>query len=310
MTDWPRLPPLADWQPTLDAVHRWAQAVGKVRLALTPWTNHAWHVPLYVSARGLTTGLMPAGDVEVELDVVAGRLRVRAASGADAGFALGPMAVADFYRQLLAALAEVGAAPAVWPEPVEMEPDPTPFPDDTAPRPYDADAVRAFWGALRNAHRVMTRFRARFVGKASPVHFFWGAFDLAASRFSGRPAPPHPGGAPNLADWVMREAYSHEVASAGLWPGAPLGEAHFYAYAYPEPDGFREHPVAPAAARYHADLGEFVLPYEAVRTADDPDAALLAFLQTTYEAAAEHGRWDRAALEADLPASVRGPAGD
>ena len=301
MSDWPALRPLPDWRPTADAVHLWTQILGKVRLARMPWTNHAWHAALYLSPRGLTTGLLPDDGVEVELDVVGERLRVRSASGGEWGFALGPMSVAAFYRQTRDALAEAGVEPDVWPEPVEIPGPVVPFPDDDAVRPYDAEAVRDFWRALREAHRVMTTFRARFVGKASPVHFFWGAFDLAATRFSGRPAPPHPGGAPNLADWVMREAYSHEVSSAGLWPGGDLGEAHFYAYAYPEPDGFREHAVAPAAARYDAGLGEYLLPYEAVRAADDPDAALLAFLQTTYEAAADGAGWDRAALEAELP---------
>ena len=301
MSDWPALPPSADWRPTADAVHRWLQAIGKVRLARTPWINHSWHVPLYVSARGLTTGLVPEGGIEVELDVVAERPRVRSVSGADAGFALGPMSAADFYRQFLDALAQVGVAPDLWPMPVEIAGDVVPFPEDDVVRPYDADAVRAYWRALVQAHRVLTAFRARFVGKASPVHVFWGAFDLAATRFSGRPAPPHPGGAPRLADWVMREAYSHEVSSAGFWPGGDLGEAHFYAYAYPEPDGFRTHAVAPEAARYDADLGEYLLPYPAVQTAPDPDAALLAFLQTTYEAAADAAGWDREALEADLP---------
>jgi hypothetical protein len=303
MSDWPALPPLADWRPTADAVHLWSQVLGKIRLDRMPWINHAWHTALYVSPRGLTTGLLPNDGVEVELDVVGGRLRVRSASGDEGGFALNAMSVADFYGRTLDTLAEAGLEPSIWAEPVEIPGPVVPFPDDHEVRPYDGEAVRAFWGALRHAHRVMTAFRARFVGKASPVHFFWGAFDLAATRFSGRPAPPHPGGAPNLADWVMREAYSHEVSSAGFWAGDPLGEAHFYAYAYPEPNGFRAHPVKPSAARYDADLGEFVLAYEAVRTADDPDATLLAFLQSTYEAAAEHAGWDRAALERDLPPS-------
>jgi len=302
MPAWPALPRFDDWQPTHDAVHRWTQAIGKIRLDKMPWVNHAWHSPLYVSARGLTTGLVPDGGFEIELDVVAERLHVRAASGLDAGFALGPMSVADFYGRLLDALAAVGVEAHVWAEPVEIPGDIVAFPDDTEPRPYDAVAVRAYWGALRDAHRVMTAFRARFVGKASPVHFFWGAFDLAATRFSGRPAPPHPGGAPNLADWVMREAYSHEVSSAGLWPGgSDLGEAQFYAYAYPEPDGFRTAAITPEAAHFHEGYGEFLLSYDAVRTADDPDAALTAFLETTYAAAADLGAWDRDALEADLP---------
>lgn len=300
---WPALPRSADWQPTADAVHRWTQIVGKVRLAGTPWVNHAWHVPLYVTARGLSTRLIPGLGAELAFDFVDHRLTVT--SGAQASFALGPMSVAAFYQQTLDALAEAGVAVEVWPEPVELPGEVVPFPDDTAPRPYDADAMAAYWRALVAAHRVMTAFRARFVGKASPVHFFWGAFDLAATRFSGRTAPRHPGGAPNLADWVMAEAYSHEVSSAGLWPGGDLGEAMFYAYAYPEPDGFREAPVEPEGVTYAAELGEYLLPYEAVRSAPDPDAALLAFLQSTYEAAADAGGWDRAALEANLPADAR-----
>ncbi|WP_412060738.1 DUF5996 family protein [Rubrivirga sp. IMCC45206] len=302
---WPALPPFADWQPTADAVHRWTQIVGKVRLAGTPWVNHAWHTPLYVTARGLSTGLIPGPGVELAFDFVDHRLAVSSTSGAQSAVALAPMSVAEFDRQLAAALAAVGASVEVWPQPVEIPGEIVPFPDDTAPRPYDADAVTAYWRALVAAHRVMTAFRARFIGKASPVHFFWGAFDLAATRFSGRTAPRHPGGAPNLADWVMAEAYSHEVSSAGLWPGGGVGEAMFYAYAYPEPDGFREAPVEPEAARYDEALGEYLLPYEVVRSAPDPDAALLAFLQSTYQAAADAGDWDRAALEADLPADAR-----
>lgn len=299
---WPALP-YADWRGTTATVHRWTQLVGKVRLAHAPWVNHSWHVPLYVTARGLSTSLMPDGDrgVEITFDFVDHRLRIEATDGTRRSFALRPMTVAAFHDRLMGALAEVGVEPDVWPMPVEI-PDPvTPFPDDTAHAAYDRDAVERFWQILVSVQRVLTRFRSGFIGKVSPVHFFWGAFDLAVTRFSGREAPAHPGGAPYLADWVMQEAYSHEVSSAGFWPGEGVGEPMFYSYAYPEPEGYRDAPVEPAAAHYHSDLGEFVLPYEAVRTVDDPDAALLAFLETTYAAAADLGDWDRAALEREMP---------
>ncbi|WP_420456674.1 DUF5996 family protein [Rubrivirga sp.] len=300
---WPALPPLDDWRDTHDTFHRWLQVVGKVRLAHAPWTNHSWHVPLYVTARGLSTSLVPAGGgaFEVTFDLADHRLRVETTAGDRRSFALGPMSVATFYDRLMAALAEVGVETTIWPVPVEI-PDPVErFPDDAEHASYDRDAVERWWQALVRVERVFTRFRAGFIGKVSPVHVFWGAFDLAVTRFSGRTAPPHPGGAPHLADWVMREAYSHEVSSAGFWPGDGVGQATFYSYAYPEPDGFRDADVRPEAATYDADLGEFVLPYQAVRAADDPDAALLAFLETTYAAAADLADWDRAALERDLP---------
>ena len=296
---WPELPPLAAWQDTHDTLLRWLQIVGKVRLACTPLVNHWWNVPLYVSTCGLTTSPIPDGArrFAIDLDFVDHALRVTTSSGDEGGFALAPMSVAAFHRALLDVLAGLGIAARIWPVPVEV-PDPAvPFPEDEAHASYDADVVARFWRALLQADRVLGTFRAAFVGKASPVHFFWGACDLAATRFSGRTAPPHPGGAPNVGAWVMREAYSHEVSSAGFWPGAGLGEAAFYAYAYPAPAGFDAWPVEPEAAYFHRELGEFVLPYAAVRGAADPDAALLAFLRTTYDAAAELGRWDRAALE-------------
>lgn len=301
---WPPLP-LDSWADTLDTLHRWSQVVGKVRLGAMPWVNHAWHVPLYVTTRGLSTGLVPhpTGGFEVAFDFHAHRLSVVTADGAERAFGLGPMSVAAFYEQTLGALREAGVAPDVWPEPVEIPGPVVPFPDDHAPRAYDAEAAHRHWRVLLQAHRLLTVFRSRFVGKASPVHWFWGAADLATTRFSGRPAPPHPGGAPNLADWVMREAYSDELSSAGFWPGTGLGEPAFYAYAYPEPPGFADAPVQPDAAYYHVGLGEFVLPYEAVRTAEDPDRAVLDFLQSTYEAAADGAEWDRAALERHLPPS-------
>ncbi len=295
---WPELPPLAAWQDTCATLHLWTQVVGKVRLALGPRINHWWGVALYVTPRGLTTSAMPyaAGTVEIEFDFARHTLRVETSEGGTQAFALEAMPVADFYRKTMAALRALGVEADVWPVPVEME-DVIPFEDDTEHASYDPEAVHAFWRALVQADRVFTDFRARFVGKSSPSHFFWGAFDLAVTRFSGRTAPPHPGGYPNVADWVMEEAYSHEVASAGFWPGTGLGEAAFYAYAYPQPDGFAEREVEPEAAYFHDDLGEFVLPYEAVRTAADPDATLLAFLQSTYEAAADLAAWDRPALE-------------
>ena len=301
MTDasaWPELPSLADWEDTVATVHMWTQVVGKVRLELGPPLNHSWGAALYVTPRGLTTGPVPHGarSFEITFDFVAHALRITASDGSERVFALEPMAVADFYRKTMAALRELGLGVDIFARPVEVE-EAIPFEQDEQHASYDADAVHRFWRALVQAERVFADFRARFVGKSSPVHFFWGAFDLAATRFSGRPAPPHPGGVPNCPDRVMVEAYSHELASAGFWPGTGLGEAAFYAYAYPEPDGFRTAAVEPEAAYYHDDLREFVLPYESVRAAPDPDAALLAFLQSTYDAAADLSDWDRAALE-------------
>jgi hypothetical protein len=297
---WPALP-LAEWRPTYATLHRWTQIVGKIRLEQTPWINHSWHVALYASARGLTTGLIPHGSraFEITFDFGVHRLDVQTADGCNAGFALEPMTVSAFYHQLLGLLDDLGLPVSIWPVPVEISDDVAAFPDDDVHAAYDADAAERLWRILLDAHRVFTTFRTGFAGKVSPVHFFWGAFDLAVTRFSGRTAPPHPGGAPKLADRVMREAYSHEVSSAGWWPGEGLGEPAFYSYAYPAPPGFADAPVRPDAAYYHTGLAEFVLPYKAVRTADDPDAALLAFLQSTYRAAARLGDWDRAALEAD-----------
>jgi hypothetical protein len=305
---WPELT-LADWSETLDAVHLWTQVVGKVRLALEPMVNHWWQVPLYVSARGLTTSLMHAGGLglEMEFDFLTHRLEVRTAHGNYGHVALAPQSVADFYAATMEALAAVGAPVAINPWPVEL-PEVVAFPNDTAARPYDADAVQRFWLALVQMARVMTVFRARFVGKVSPVHFFWGGADLAVTRFSGRDAPRHPGGVPHCPDWVQQMAYSHEVSSCGYWPGGP-GEGSFYAYAYPTPDGFAAWPVTPSAAFFDETVGEFVLPYSAVRTADDPDAELLAFFQSTYEAAAELATWDRQTLEVGPDGPARGRIG-
>lgn len=276
----------------------WTQIVGKVRMALAPPVNHWWHTTLYLSPRGLTTSLIPhgAGGLEIEFDFRAHRLTMETTGGQWLAVALEPKPVAQFYAETMAALKELGLDVDLLARPVEVEPA-IPFADDYEHASYDPDAAERFWRLLLQSHRVFSRFRGRFVGKASPVHFFWGAFDLAATRFSGRPAPRHPGGAPNCADWVMEEAYSHEVSSAGYWPGGG-GEGVYYAYAYPEPEGFADFPVRPEGASYSTELREFVLPYEAVRTVADPDGVLLDFLQSTYEAAAELAHWDRPALEA------------
>jgi hypothetical protein len=293
---WPVLT-LADWEDTRATVHMWTQIVGKVRLALEPRLNHWWQVPLYVSARGLTTSLMHAGErgIEIEFDFIDHRLVLRTTVGDVRRVALEPRTVASFYDATMAALHELGVRVEILARPVEIA-EAIPFADDVEHHAYDAEAVHRFWLALVQADRVLRRFRSRFIGKNSPVHFFWGGFDLATTRFSGRRAPLHPGGVPNCADWVMQEAYSHEVSSCGFWPGGSE-EGSFYCYAYPEPPGFATYAVGPGA-RYDAELGEFVLPYRAVRTSDDPDSMLLAFLQNTYEAAAETGHWDRQALEA------------
>jgi hypothetical protein len=295
---WPKLD-FAVLQPTAETLRLYTQVVGKVRLARTPWVNHSWHVTLYVSARGLTTSLIPNGSsgLELEFDFIAGVLAVRTTSGEVRRVPLAPGSVAGFYAQVMDALAAVGAPTTIDETPNER-PEAIPFSRDDTRRPYDPAVALSFWRALAQVERVFLRFRSRFLGKVSPIHFFWGSFDLAVTRFSGRRAPRHPGGIPNLPDAVTREAYSHEVSSAGFWPGGGgVDEPSFYAYAYPVPEGFAAAPVAPAAARFDPALGEFLLPYEAVRAASDPDGALLAFLQSTYEAAADRAGWDRAALE-------------
>ena len=298
---WPSLP-LEYWQESYTTLHLWAQIVGKVRLSQTPWINHSWHVPLYISARGLTTSSIPYqnGTFQIDFDFCDHQLIILVSDGRKEQFSLEPMSVADFYHKTMSGLARLGLDVTIYPKPVEV-PDPiTSFDENTQLAAYDKEAVTRFWRILTQVNRVFTAFRSRFIGKVSPVHFFWGAFDLAVTRFSGRTAPKHPGGIPNCADWVMEEAYSHEVSSAGFWPGAGLGEPAFYAYAYPAPEGFKDFPVRPEAAYYHAELGEFILPYEAVRSADDPDSALMDFLQTTYEAAAVLASWDREKLECDF----------
>ncbi|NJC70368.1 hypothetical protein HC031_11690 [Planosporangium thailandense] len=298
---WPRLP-LSEWADTRDTLHLWTQIVGKVRLALEPMVNHWWQVPLYVNAVGLTTALMPYGNrgLEAIFDFHRHVLDLRTTDGLRRTVALAPRPVADFYAEVMGRLAELGAPVRIYPRPVEV-PVEIPFPDDHEHASYDPEYAHRFWLSLVHTHRVFTEFRGRFSGKVSPVHFFWGAFDLAVTRFSGRVAPPHPS-VPYTADRVTREAYSHEVSSCGYWPGG-ADEGSFYAYAYPEPPGFRRRLVEPAAARYDTDLGEFVLPYRAVRTSADPDATLLAFAQSTYDAAADLAAWNRAALErAAVPA--------
>lgn len=298
---WPELPPLADWQKTLDTVHMWSQIVGKIRLELGPWVNHSWGNTLYVTTRGLTTSPIPCQGrtFTIDFDFASHALAVHTSEGAERAFALRPMTVAAFYRQVMETLGELGIRVAIYARPVEVEVA-IPFASNTTDASYDADAMHRFWQALVQADRVMKDFRAGYAGKGSPVHLFWGSFDLAVTRFSGRTAPRHPGGAPNCPDWVMEEAYSHELYSAGFWAGPGLGEAAFYAYAYPAGEGFTQARVEPEAAYYHQDLGEFVLPYEAVRTAGSPDDALMAFLQSTYNAAADTGQWDRDALDYDF----------
>lgn len=294
---WPELP-LSEWSDTRDTLHRWTQVVGKIRLALNPMVNHWWQTTLYVSARGLTTSLMHAGDrgLELEFDFLDHQLRLRRTDGAHRDVALEPRSVASFYAATLRALDGLEVPVALDPRPMEVE-DAVPLDEDETHRSYDPDAARRFWLALVRMHQVFGQFRGRFIGKHSPVHFFWGAFDLASTRFSGRPAPRHPGGVPNCPDHVQVLAYSHEVSSCGYWPGGGE-EGAFYSYAYPEPPGFADWPVRPEAARYDPALGEFLLPYAVVREAPDPEETLLRFLQSTYEAAASLGRWDRAALEA------------
>jgi hypothetical protein len=295
---WPRLP-LAEWQDTLATLHRWVQIVGKTRLVLTPPINHWWHVTLYLTARGLTTSPMPYGNqiLEIELDFLDHNLVARTSKGVTRALPLLPRTVADFYAEYMAVLHSLGFAIRIHPMPAELE-DALPFPDDRQHRSYDPEFAQRCWRILAQSARVLQQFRGEFIGKCSPVHFFWGAFDLACTRFSGRTAPQHPGGIPHLPDWAVREAYSHECISAGWWPGGgPLPEPAYYAYSYPEPSGFSQAEVGPAEAYYHADLKEFVLPYEAVRTARHPEEILLQFLRTTYEAGANLGGWDRQALE-------------
>ena len=297
---WPSLP-LDAWSDTYATLHLWTQIVGKVRLALSPWINHSWHVTLYVTARGLSTSPIPYGvrTFQIDFDFIAHQLTVQSSDGGVATLALRPQSVASFYRSLMDEMATLDLRVDIHTLPNEVA-EPIRFDRDETHRAYDPDYANRFWRVLVQADRVFKSFRTRFIGKCSPVHFFWGAPDLAVTRFSGRRAPEHPGGVPHLPDWVTREAYSHEVSSCGFWAGGgPVPYAAFYAYAYPEPSGFAQARVRPAAAFYSGDLHEFVLPYDSVREADSPDDALLDFLQATYEAAANLGKWDRATLERD-----------
>jgi hypothetical protein len=304
---WPALP-YAAWRETATSLHLRMQIVGKVRLMLTPWLNHGWQVPFYVSARGLSTSPVPVGSeiLEIEFDFIGYQLIFRSSRGEQRTIALEPIPVAIFYKLLMECLRDMGAGIAINELPNEV-PNPMRFSQDLNHAHYDAQAAHRFWRVLIQADRVFKLFRSGFLGKASPVHFFWGGFDLAVTRFSGRPAPLHPGGIPGLPDRVTREAYSHEVSSAGFWPGnETYPQAAFYSYAYPEPHGFRKHPVTRGAI-YDANLGEYILPYDAVRNSANPDALLIDFLSTTYSAAAASGNWDRAALECPLgvPAQTR-----
>jgi hypothetical protein len=299
---WPELP-LDAWRDTCTTLHLWTQIVGKVRLAQCEPINHSWHVTLYPTARGLTTDLIPHGtrSFQIDFDFIDHALVVHASDGSQGRIPLEPQPIAAFYRLLMDELARMGLPVRIHTGPNEIE-NPVPFDRDHAPRAYDPLYAQRFWRVLLQSDRVFKRFRSRFVGKCSPVHFFWGAPDLAVTRFSGRRAPEHPGGIPNLPDAVTREAYSHEVSSCGFWAGGgPVPYAAYYSYAYPEPAGFAAAQVQPAAAYYSEALREFILHYDAVRQAARPDDTLLAFLQTTYEAAANLGGWDRAALERDTP---------
>jgi hypothetical protein len=298
---WPTLP-YAAWKDTRDTLHLWTQLAGKIRLSLTPWLNHSWHVALYVTARGLSTGPIAVGGrtLELEFDFIDHVLWLRTSDGHFRQLMLKPVSVAKFYADTMVALDELGLAVRISEMPNEI-PGAVRFSEDRAHASYDRDAVARFHRVLLSANAVFSHFRTGFLGKGSPVHFFWGSFDLAVTRFSGRRAPPHPGGVPNLPDAVAREAYSHEVSSAGFWPGSGgLDEAAFYSYAYPAPAGFSAAKVQPDAAFFSKELGEFILPYDAVRTAREPERALMAFLQSTYDAAADLAKWERGALECRL----------
>ena len=295
---WPELPTAA-WRGTYDTLHLWTQIVGKIRLARTPWLNHSWHVTLYVTTRGLTTSPIPDGtrSFQIDFDLIDHLLRISTSDGGQRQFALAGQSVASFYAAAMAALAELGIELEIDDMPSEL-PDPIRFSQDRVHASYDPAAARRFFQVLVNVDRVFRQFRTGFLGKASPVHFFWGSFDLAETRFSGRRAPRHPGGVPNLSDAVACEAYSHEECSAGFWPGSgAIDYPAFYSYVYPEPAGYRAARVQPDAAFFSEALGEYILPYDAVRTAEHPDRTLLEFLQTSYEAAANAANWDRETLE-------------
>lgn len=309
-SNWPDLSGL-DLRPTTDALHLWSQIVGKIRLMMTPWLNHSWHVPLYVSARGLTTGFIPHSvcSIEMEFDLFAHHLVIRNVDGEEWCVELKSQSVAEVYARVLAVLSSLHIDVQIDPMPCEL-PGATLFHEDNVMRVYDGNVARAYWRALVQTQRVFQVFRTRFLGKCSPIHLFWGSFDLAVTRFSGRRAPPHPGGMPHVADAVAHDAYSHEVSSAGFWPGGGAIEAPcFYSYAYPSPPGFAEAFVQPSTAYFDAQLGEFLLPYNAVRTSPDPDGVLIEFLQSTYEAAANLASWNRTELERETGPISRPPPG-
>ena len=295
---WPALP-INAWDDTRATLQLWMQVVGKIRLALTPPINHTWNVTLYPTVRGVTTWPMAYGSrmLQIDFDFLQHVLRIETDTGDERTIPLQPMSVAAFYKRVMDALASVGAPVKIWPKPSEVA-DPIPFEQDDLHHSYDPEYAQRFWRVLLQAPRVITVFRSRFQGKVSQAHLFWGALDLACTRFSGRTAPEH-ASMPGLPDRVTRDAYSHEVSSCGFWPGAPGMEAMFYSYAYPEPPGFSDYRITPAIAGFNKDLGEFVLPYEAMRTSPDPDGTLLNFLQSTYEAAANCAKWDRKSLEVD-----------
>ena len=295
---WPELP-LAEWKDTYETLHMWTQIIGKIRLALTPRQNHWWNTTLYVTPKGLTTSPMPYKEgrhLRIDFDFISHVLLIETSEGSTRAVALRPRSVADFYQEIMSALSSLAMPVTIWTTPVEV-PDRTPFEKDEKHASYEPEYAHRFWRILLEISKVLSEFRSRFTGKVSPVHFFWGAFDLAVTRFSGRSAPEHPG-VPFCAHFVMVEAYSHEVSSCGFWPGgAPVNEPIFYAYAYPEPKGFKDYPVQPSEALYYKEMGEFILPYNVVRAAKSPDEVLLSFLQSTYEAAATCANWDRSALE-------------
>jgi hypothetical protein len=298
---WPELP-YAAWKDTLETLHRWTQIVGKVRLKLTPWLNHSWHVTLYVTARGLSSGPIPVEGrtLELEFDFIDHVLWLRSSDGHVRQLVLRPISVAEFHADVMMTLSGLGVDVRINTLPNEIA-DAVRFPDDRGHASFDRNAAGRFHRVLLASHDVFAHFRTGFLGKASPVHFFWGSFDLAVTRFSGRRAPPHPGGVPNLPDAVTREAYSHEVSSAGFWPGSgAIDYPAYYSYAYPAPEGFADARVRPEAAFWSKELGEFILPYDAVRTAREPERELMAFLQSTYEAAADLAKWDRPALECEF----------
>jgi hypothetical protein len=297
-SDWPDLP-LADWADTCATLHLWTQVVGKIRLAHAPMVNHWWQVPLYVTCRGLTTSPIPYGgeSFQIDFDFIDHRLVLQTSKGKVETVVLGPRTVADFYAEVMNRLRGLGLETRIWTMPVEI-PDAIPFEQDTTHASYDPAYVHRFWRILLQVDRMFTRFRGQFLGKVSPVHFFWGSFDLAVTRFSGRAAPGLGSDSPHLGAWVMQEAYSHEVSSCGFWPGnGGFGKAAFYSYAYPEPQGFASAPMSPTATYYDQALGQFILPYDAIRLADTPDDDLMRYMLGTYKAAADLGQWDRAALE-------------